>query len=82
MKYSYKTEFGTFTIVPDIDNGYSLLIEPIDSDKLKLGWYASASMAADDMFAGITGFSPWDEYANTNDIEEPYDISQWIEELE
>lgn len=75
MKYFYNTNFGTFSILPDINNGVALWIEPLDNeDEIKLGWYESASMAADDVYLCSTGFDDWDDQMN---VEHPTDLSEW-----
>lgn len=74
MKYFYKTKFGTFFILPDINNGCSLWIKDNNADEYKLGWYPSAIMAADDVYMCATGFENWDDQL---DVDDPIDLSEW-----
>ena len=74
MKYSYETKFGTFEILPDINNGYSLWIKDNDNKECRLGWYPEAFMAADDVFICQTGFVDWD---NQLEVEDPTDLEVW-----
>lgn len=74
MKFFYKTKFGTFFIFPDNDNGFHLWIKDIDGNEEKLGYYHTASMAADDVYHCATGYDEWDLQI---DVDEPSDLEEW-----
>jgi len=74
MKYFYQTQFGTFYIIPDNINGFSLWIKDLDESEDKLASYISAEQAADDVYMCATGFDEWD---NQGDVDNPTDIHEW-----
>ena len=71
MRYTYKTSVGTFWIESDSERGNWLL--GIDDERL--GYYASAGMAADDVASHCTGWYDWDVLMGTMDG--PSDLGEW-----
>jgi hypothetical protein len=71
MLYFYKSNFGTFSIRPDPDQPgrWRLYI-----DDLYLGSYATAALAADDVYLCETGFGPWDDQST---VKHPEDLGEW-----
>jgi hypothetical protein len=71
MTYSYKTPLGTFVIRS----------QRTDPRRVELwvgdecyGSYASARMAASDVYAHATGYSDWDMAGH---LEVPEDLGEW-----
>ena len=73
MKYFYKTEFGTFFIIPEND-GCTLWIEEQNEPKDRLGWYATVAFAADAVANLETGFDNWDLQENEVDY---FELEEW-----
>lgn len=73
MKYFYKTDFGTFFIIPSPD-GVELWIKELSGSEEKLGDYPSADMAADDVYMCATGYTDWDLQC---DVDEPSELGEW-----
>lgn len=69
MKYFYKTEFGTFWIVPAPQGGYDLII----NDEIVNG-SKCADALADDVFTCHSGLEEWDEQ---DSVEHPTDLKEW-----
>jgi len=65
----YQSPIGPMCIYKNQNNKYSLQI-----NEVVYGFYNSAAMAADDVFAQYTGCSDWDDFDFT-DI--PTDIKEW-----
>lgn len=73
MKYFYKTQFGTFFIIPS-SGGVDLWIKESSDSEEKLGHYYNAQMAADDVYMCATGYSDWDLQC---DVDEPSGLDDW-----
>lgn len=73
MKYFFKTEFGTFFILPQ-NGGYELWIKELNGSRDKLGFYQNAQMASDDVYQCATGFYDWDLQG---DVDEPSGLEEW-----
>jgi len=70
MKYSFTTPIGTFAIRPQRNNPNR--VELWVGDEC-YGSYASARMAASDVYAHVTGFNRWDMAAH---LEVPEDLAE------
>ncbi|WP_422162886.1 hypothetical protein [Aliarcobacter cryaerophilus] len=73
MKYSYKTKFGTFYIIPSYGN-FELWIKEHSGSEEKLGEYPNAHMAADDVYMCATGHTDWDLQIQ---VDEPSELAKW-----
>ena len=71
-KYYYKTNICTFYIIPTRGGAELWVGDTTQEDSL--GWYANATMAADDVFMCATGFDDWDDQLTVKD---PMDLSFW-----
>ena len=73
--YFYTVEdLFTLIIKPDND-GFSLYFESEHEGVVKIGWYKTASMAADDVHMRATGFDEIDDFTGSL----PEDLSYWRE---
>ncbi len=70
--YYYKTRVGTFWIKPQ--PGWPGRFW-LGIDDTALGSYASALMAADDMYMHATGWEDWDSLKGS--VDGPTDLSEW-----
>lgn len=70
MKWVYKTNLGTFSIVPARQGGFDLWI----GDE-HLGHYTTPHQAADDVYTCTTGHYPWDCLAP---VTEPSGLDEWV----
>lgn len=69
MKYRYEINDETSFFIASLSYGHFGLFV---NDEL-YGTYASASLAADDVYHGYTGLDLWDD----EDYDEPCDLSEW-----
>lgn len=70
IAYIFRSPDGVFSIRPESDGRWALLI-----GEERLGNYAKAAMAADDVYAHVTGCNSWDMRAPS--VSEPTDLSEW-----
>lgn len=71
MKWIYKTSFGIFTIKPAPQGGYNLII----NDEV-INWNINKDALADDFFTCHSGHDEWDDQ---DYVDEPTDLTKWIE---
>ena len=72
--YHYRSPVGTFWIVPDHDHP-SRWVLGIDHEAL--GNYASARLAADDVYTQHSGSHEWDTLDPVRTLMAPNDITEW-----